>query len=143
MEGQARKTDRRIYVHHARHAPELAEFPHPRTQKKGVGLPIARAVAIISLATACLTDATIGPYKGKETGETALLRSMLASLPAGDIAVFDRHYCSFMMIALLQLQDVDTCAACIKSATLIFAAAHAWERTIISSCGPSPHGRTG
>ena len=88
----------------------LAEFPHPRTQKKGVGLPIARAVAIISLATACLTDATIGPYKGKETGETALLRSMLASLPAGDIAVFDRHYCSFMMIALLQLQDVDTCA---------------------------------
>ena len=121
----------------------LAEFPHPRTQKKGVGLPIARVVAIISLATACVTDAAIGPYKGKQTGETALLRSMLASLLAGDIAVFDRYYCSFMMIALLQLQGVDTCAACIKSATPIFAAAHAWERTIISSCGPSPHGRTG
>lgn len=88
----------------------LAEFPHPRTQKKGVGLPIARVVAIISLATACVTDAAIGPYKGKQTGETALLRSMLASLLAGDIAVFDRYYCSFMMIALLQLQGVDTCA---------------------------------
>jgi putative transposase len=87
-----------------------AEFPHPRTQKKGVGLPIARAVAILSLATACVMDAAIGPYKGKETGETALLRSMLASLHAGDIAVFDRYYCSFLMIALLQLQGTDVCA---------------------------------
>ena len=87
-----------------------AEFPHPRTQKKGVGLPIARAVAILSLATACVMDAVIGPYKGKETGEPALLRSILTSLHAGDIAVFDRCYCSFMMIALLQLQGTDVCA---------------------------------
>ena len=88
----------------------LAEFPHPRTQTKGVGLPIARAVAILSLATACVTDAVIGPYKGKETGETALLRSILGSLQSGDVAVFDRCYCSFMMIALLQLQGTDVCA---------------------------------
>lgn len=91
-------------------AKNLAEFPHPRTQKKGVGLPIARAVAIISLATACVMDATIGPYKGKETGESALLRSLLHSFHAGDIAVFDRYYCSFMMIALLQMQGTDVCA---------------------------------
>ena len=87
----------------------LAEFPHPRTQKKGVGLPIARAVVILSLATACVMDAAIGPYKGKETGETALLRSMFPSLRAGDVAVFDRHYCSFLMIALLLLQGTDVC----------------------------------
>ena len=87
-----------------------AAFPHPRTQKKGVGLPIARAAAILSLATGCVMDAAIGPYKGKETGETALLRSMLSSLHAGDVAVFDRHYCSFLMIALLQLQGTDVCA---------------------------------
>ena len=88
----------------------LAEFPHPRTQKKGVGLPIARVVAILSLATACVMDAAIGPYKGKETGESALLRSMLSSLHSGDVAVFDRYYCSFLMIALLQLQGTDVCA---------------------------------
>ena len=87
-----------------------AEFPHPKTQRKGVGLPIARAVAILSLATAAVMDAAIGPYQGKETGESALLRSLLPSLLAGDIAVFDRYYCSFMMIALLQLQGVDVCA---------------------------------
>ena len=87
-----------------------AEYPQPKTQKPGVGLPIARAVAILSLATACVMDLAMGPYKGKETGESALLRSMLGSLAAGDIAVMDRYYCSFMMIALLLLQGTHTCA---------------------------------
>ncbi len=87
-----------------------AEFPQPRTQKKGVGLPIARCVAIMSLATAMVMDVVLGPYKGKETGESALLRQMMKSLMAGDVVVFDRHYCSFMMIALLLNQNVDVCA---------------------------------
>ena len=87
-----------------------AEFPHPRTQKKRVGLPIARSVAILSLATAIVMDVVFGPYKGKETGELALLRQMTASLMAGDVVVFDRYYCSFMMIAQLWSQNVDVCA---------------------------------
>ena len=87
-----------------------AEFPHPRTQTKGVGLPIARCVAILSLATAMVMDVVLGPYKGKETGESALLRQMMASLMAGDVVVFDRYYCSFMMIALLLNHRVDVCA---------------------------------
>ena len=87
-----------------------AKYPHPKTQKPGVGLPIVRAVAILSLATACVTDLAMGPYKGKETGESALLRSMLGSLVADDIAVMDRYYCSFMMIALLLGQGTHTCA---------------------------------
>jgi hypothetical protein len=87
-----------------------ARYPHPKTQKPGVGLPIARAVAIVSLATACVMDLAMGPYKGKETGESALLRSMLWRLAAGDIAVMDRYYCSFMMIALLLAQGTQTCA---------------------------------
>jgi hypothetical protein len=86
-----------------------ARYPHPKTQKPGVGLPIARAAAIVSLATACVMDLAIGPYKGKETGETALLRSMLGSLAAGDVAVMDRYYCSFMMIALLLSQGTQVC----------------------------------
>jgi hypothetical protein len=87
-----------------------AKYPQQKAQKPGVGLPIARAVAIISLATACVMDLAIGPYKGKETGESALLRSMLGSLARGDIAVMDRYYCSFMMIALLLAQGTHTCA---------------------------------
>jgi len=87
-----------------------ARYPQQKAQKPGVGLPIARVVAIVSLATACVMDLAIGPYKGKETGESALLRSMLGSLCRGDIAVMDRYYCSFMMIALLLAQGVHTCA---------------------------------
>jgi len=86
------------------------EYPQQKSQKKGVGLPIARAVAILSLATACVTDMTIGPYSGKETGETALLRQLLGSFIPGDVAVMDRYYCSFMMIALSLGRNVDVCA---------------------------------
>jgi putative transposase len=87
-----------------------AAYPSPRTQKKGVGLPIARVAAIISLATAGILDLTLGPYKGKETGETALLRELLGSFHSGDVAVMDRYYCSFMMFLLLLRQDVQVCA---------------------------------
>ena len=87
-----------------------AKYPQMKAQKPGVGLPIARAAAIMSLATACVMDLAIAPYQGKETGESALLRSMLGSLSRGDIAVMDRYYCSFMMIALLLGQGTQTCA---------------------------------
>jgi hypothetical protein len=86
-----------------------ARYPQPNTQKPGVGFPMARAVAILSLAMASVMDLAIGPCQGKQTGESALLRSLLQSLKAGDIAVLDRFFCSFMMIALLRLQGVDTC----------------------------------
>lgn len=87
-----------------------AEFPHPRTQARGVGLPIARSVVVLSLATAMVMDVILGPYQGKETGETALFRQLMSSLMAGDVMVFDRYYCSFMMIAQLLNRNVDTCA---------------------------------
>lgn len=87
-----------------------AEYPQPKSQKPGVGLPIARAVVVVSLATACVMDCAVGPYAGKETGETALLRQLLGSFDPGDVAVMDRFYCSFMMIALLLGQDVQVCA---------------------------------
>jgi len=86
------------------------EYPQAKTQKPGVGLPIARVTTIVSLATACLVDAAIGPYQGKETGESALLRSILGSLLKDDIAVADRFYCSFMMIALMLGQGTHVCA---------------------------------
>ena len=78
-----------------------AEYPQQKSQKSGVGLPIARVVAILSLATACVKDVALGPYAGKQTGEPALLRELFGRLNEDDIAVVDRYYCSFMMIALL------------------------------------------
>jgi hypothetical protein len=85
-------------------------FPQLRVQRPGVGFPIARACAVLSLATACVCDVAIGPYEGKETGENALLRGMLETFDANDVVLFDRYYCSFMMLALLSLRGVHVCA---------------------------------
>jgi len=86
-----------------------AQYPQPKTQKPRIGQPIARAVAIVSLATACVLDAAIGPYAGKQTGESALLRSILRSLRPGDVAVLDRYFCSFMMIAMMFSRGTHVC----------------------------------
>ncbi len=86
-----------------------AAYPQPSSQKAGVGFPIARACAILSLATACILDLAFGQYKGKGKGEPALLRQMLDSLQKGDVLVADRYYFSFLTIALLLARGVDVC----------------------------------
>ena len=79
----------------------------PEGQKPGVGFPIARIVAIISLSCGAVFDVAIGPYQGKETGEHALLRQILGSISAGDIILGDIYYCSYFLIAILQWLGVD------------------------------------
>ena len=87
-----------------------AEFPQPKSQKPDIGSPIMRACVILSLATACVTDAAFGPYSGKKTGESALFRQLLDAFRVGDVAVFDRYYSSYMTLAMLGLRGVDACA---------------------------------
>jgi len=73
--------------------PENQEtYPQQKGQKPGCGFPIARLVAIISLSCGVLLHIAIGPYEGKETGEHALLRRILACLSFGDVVVADRYY---------------------------------------------------
>ncbi len=91
--------------------PENQEaFPQLQVQEPGVGFPIARACTVMSLATGCVCDLAIGPYEGKETGENALLRDMLAGFDENDVVVFDRSSCSFMMLAMLSLGGTHVCA---------------------------------
>ncbi len=85
------------------------EFPQSKTQKPGVGFPIARACVVLSLADACIDNVAIGPYAGKETGETALLRKVLDSFKPGDVMLADRYFCSFFMLALLKSRGIDVC----------------------------------
>ncbi len=82
-------------------------YPQPRVQKPGLGFPMIRLVVLLSLATAALQGLAFGPYKGKETGETALLRDLLDQIGTGSIILADRYYCSYFMIALLQEHGVD------------------------------------
>jgi putative transposase len=66
-------------------------FPQIGAQRPGVGLPIARVCAVLSLATACVCALALGPYEGKETGETALLRGLLETFHENEVVVFDRY----------------------------------------------------
>ena len=88
-------------------AANQAEYPQPTTQEPGLGFPIARLVVLLSLATAMVKDMAIGPYAGKETGETALLRELLGRFKRGDILLADRFFCSYFMMALLLERGVD------------------------------------
>ena len=87
-----------------------AAFPQSDTQKPGLGFPIARAVGVLSLATAAIHGVAIGPYAGKQTGEPALLRRLLGHFGEGDVAVFDRCYCSYWTFAALMGRRAHVCA---------------------------------
>jgi putative transposase len=87
--------------------PNREVWPQARTQKPGLGFPILRMVVLISLATAALCGLAIGPYKGKETGETALLRELFDRFQPGDVLLGDCAYSSYFMLALLLARGVD------------------------------------
>jgi len=48
-----------------------------------------------------------GPYAGKETGETALFRTLFDALSRGDVVLSDRYFGGWFMLALLQASGVD------------------------------------
>jgi len=82
-------------------------FPQPASQKPGLGFPMIRMVFLLSLATAAATGMAYGPYKGKETGETALLRQLLDDVAAGTVLLADRYYCSYWLVAMARQRQLD------------------------------------
>jgi hypothetical protein len=84
-----------------------AAYPQSKSQGVGLGFPLVRMVALISLATGVVRDLALGPYQGKETGETALFRTLWETLEAGEIVLGDRYFGSFFGIAGLSQRGVD------------------------------------
>ena len=85
-------------------------YPQPNTQKPGLGFPMLRVLVLLSLATAACQGLAFGPYQGKETGEPALFRQLVAQLTPSSVVVGDRIYCSYFEIAALQQGGVQTVA---------------------------------
>jgi hypothetical protein len=81
-------------------------FPQNPAQKAGLGFPIIRGVCLISLTTGLLCDLELGPYSGKQSGETALLWKMLGQLNPGDTLVADCFYCTYWLVAACQNKGV-------------------------------------
>jgi DDE family transposase len=84
-----------------------AEYPQSSSQAEGLGFPVMRVVALLSLATAMIQGLALGPCSGKETGETALFRQLFDLLKPGDVVVADRYYAGWFTIALLQELGVE------------------------------------
>jgi Transposase DDE domain len=82
-------------------------FPQSTAQEPGVGFPLARIVVLISLATGIVRDLALGPYEGKETGETALFRALWDTLEEGEIVLGDRYFSSFFGMVGLSQRGVD------------------------------------
>ncbi|WP_404306171.1 IS4 family transposase [Neorhodopirellula lusitana] len=85
-------------------------YPQLTSQKAGCGFPIARMIGVFSLATGAINHMAIGPYKGKKTGETSLLRSILDRILPGRILLADRYYASFWLLAASEMRGVDLVA---------------------------------
>lgn len=88
-------------------AANQARFPQSRTQKPGLGFPLARLVAIVSLSCGAVLDWAVAPCEGKQTGETALLWRLAQRLRHGDVVIADRYYAGYFLIALLVQLGVD------------------------------------
>ena len=88
-------------------AQNQAMYPQHGNQASGAGFPIARLVGVISLAHGGVLDFSMGPYKGKGTGEHGLFRALKDGFVAGDVMLADSYYCSYFLIADLLTRGVD------------------------------------
>jgi len=84
-----------------------AAYPQSTQQRPGLGFPLIRLVVILTFATAALVGAAYGPCQGKLTSELALTRTLRDRFGKGELAVADRHYCSYWQIAQLQQAGAD------------------------------------
>lgn len=82
-------------------------FPQSGGQQPGLGFPLARLVAVVSLSTGAVLEWAMDACKGKKTGETALLWRLLPTFTRGDIVIADSYYCGYFMIAGLIAYGAD------------------------------------
>lgn len=78
-------------------------YPQPGGQKPGCGFPLLKLVGVFSLATGVLLDYAKG---NKHHHELRLLQPLLDQFKPGDLAVADRGFSSYVLLALLRLRRV-------------------------------------
>jgi hypothetical protein len=83
-----------------------AAYPQVYNQKPGLGFPIARLGAVISLACGAVVNLGFCPYAGKGQGEVSLLRRLWDVLLPGDVLLADSLTSNFTNIVQLQSRGV-------------------------------------
>jgi len=82
-------------------------YPQVYNQKPGLGFPIARVGAVISLACGAVVNLGFCRYAGKGQGEVSLLRRLWDVLRPGDVLLGDRLLANWATIVLLGERGVE------------------------------------
>jgi histone H3/H4 len=83
-------------------------YPQSPSQEPGLGFPIVRFVVLFCLATGSALELAMGQYRGKQTGENTLFRSLWDTLEPEDVILGDRYYGSYFDMAMLKQRGVDS-----------------------------------
>lgn len=83
-------------------------YPQIPSQRPGLGSPIARIGAIISLSCGAIVGVGFRCFAGKGQGELNVLRELWDLLSPGDVLLGDRLMCSWREMTMLKLRGVDT-----------------------------------
>jgi hypothetical protein len=78
-------------------------YPQPSSQKPGCGFPLIKLLGVFSLSTGALLDYAKG---NKHQSELRLLKGLLDQFKRGDLALADRGFCSYVLVALLLARHV-------------------------------------
>jgi hypothetical protein len=82
------------------------DYPQVYNQKPGLGFPIARLGAVISLACGAVVNLGFCQYAGKGQGEVSLLRRLWDVLLPGDVLLADSLTSNFTNLVQLQSRGV-------------------------------------
>jgi hypothetical protein len=85
-----------------------AAYPQIYNQKPGLGFPIARLCAVMSLSCGAIVDLGIARYAGKGQGELSLRRRMWGNFRSGDVLLTDRLMCSWTELFQLKERGIDS-----------------------------------
>ncbi len=105
--------DRRVYMFDGTTVtmPDTPEnqraYPQVYNQKPGLGFPIARLGAIISLSCGAMLNLGVCRYAGKGQGEVSLLRTLWDILCPGDVLLTDRLQANWTNLVLLQQRGIE------------------------------------
>jgi hypothetical protein len=82
-------------------------WPQSRSQKPGVGFPVARIGALISLSSGAVIDYAVAPMRGKSSGEQTLLRELAGNFSKGDVLLADALHSTWWALNMLSQRGVD------------------------------------
>lgn len=83
-------------------------YPQVYNQKSGLGFPIARIGAIMSLCCGAILNLGVCRYAGKGQSELGMLRTLWNLFQPGDVLLADRLICAWTEMVMLKQRGVDS-----------------------------------